>query len=83
MEKIVTRYRPLACSLYDNLEAFATKHDHCTIIFRGEGGEEQIEGVIADLFSNDGVEFLKLDTGKTVRLDYLVEVNGIPMNKSC
>lgn len=83
MEKIATTYQPLACSLYDQLEAFATKRELCKIVFHDDDQEKEIEGTIVDLFSKDGVEFLKLNNGQAIRLDHLVAVNGISMNKTC
>jgi len=84
MEKIETKYQNLACSLYDQLEAFATKRERCHIRYMN-GNEIQImSGIIVDLFSKDGAEYLKLNTSEIIRLDHLVDVNGIPMNtKSC
>jgi Rho-binding antiterminator len=76
-------YQKISCSYYDQLEALATKRTHCVIVFLSEGKEETAEGVITDLFSKEGAEFLQLDKGITIRLDHLVSVNGVPLNFVC
>jgi Rho-binding antiterminator len=84
MENDAVPYRSIACSLYDELEALATKRERCRIEFLADGAPELAEGRISDLFAKDGAEYLKLDSGRVIRLDRLVGVNGIPMNqKQC
>ena len=76
-------YQSLACSLYDNLEALATRKTTCDIVFRVEEKIETITSTIVDIFSNDGAEFLRLENYTVIRLDNLITVNGIEMNSVC
>lgn len=52
-------------------------------MFKEEGNERTAEGIIVDLFARDGAEYLKLDNGTVIRLDYIVSVNGIAQNYAC
>lgn len=48
-----------------------------TVRFRGrDGGVEALEASLVDVFSRDGAEWLRLDSGREIRLDRLVEVDG-------
>lgn len=78
-----TTYQPLACSLYDNLEALATRKTRCVIVYKTENTEHTTESIIVDLFARNGAEFLKLENGIVIRLDELITVNDLPMNKTC
>ncbi|MDD8018036.1 MAG: hypothetical protein PHP42_06655 [Bacteroidota bacterium] len=83
MNKQTTNYQSISCSLYDELEALATKHTNVPIVYKDSTNEMTVKAVIVDLFAKDGAEFLKLNNGTIIRLDHLVTVNGIPMNKVC
>ncbi len=76
-------YQSIACSLYDNLESFATRKTRCIVVYKIKNAEQTTESIIVDLFARDGAEFLKLENGTIIRLDDLITVNGIPMNKQC
>ncbi len=85
---MLTTYIPISCSFYDRLEAWAVRREKVSICFRDiENNAEQIvEGVIVDLFSKEQVEYLQIETGEKIRLDYLISVNNIPLppaDKSC
>jgi len=69
-------YTPISCSLYDFLEAAATKHTVCEIVYAVTGGTETILGRIDDLYSKSGVEYLRLENGFEIRLDALIYFNG-------
>lgn len=76
-------YQSIACSLYDTLEALATRKSDCVIIYKTENREQSVTSRIVDLFSHNGAEYLKLENGITIRLDTLITVNGISMNERC
>lgn len=59
-------YVPIDCTLYDRYEQAATLKQRIRLVLV-DGTEE--EGVITDLFSAEGAEHLRLNTGTTVRLD--------------
>jgi transcriptional antiterminator Rof (Rho-off) len=68
-------YTPLSCSVHDELEALAVRHERVRLVFRDPAGAERhVEGTIADIWSEAGAEYLRTDDGTTVRLDRLVEV---------
>lgn len=84
MKIIETPYQSLACPSYDQLEALATRRTQCTLTYRDGLEIKNTAGIIIDLFSKSGAEYLKLDTLLVIRLDQLIDVNGIPMqSKSC
>lgn len=72
-----TPYHPISCEFHDLLEDLSTLRKRTAIGFRDEGGaDQQRDAVITDVFAREGSEYVALDTGETVRLDRLVEVNG-------
>lgn len=76
------KYQSISCSYYDQLEAYATKRTHCSIVFTEET-EKTTGGIIVDIFAKNGAEYLKLDNGTIVRLDQLISINGIPVSNIC
>ncbi|MFA5834231.1 MAG: hypothetical protein WDA22_12220 [Bacteroidota bacterium] len=76
------KYQSISCSYYDQLEAYATKRTHCSIIY-SDDSEKIIDGVIVDVYAKEGAEYLKLDNGTVIRLDYLLSINGIPVSNIC
>ncbi|HEX7118031.1 MAG TPA: hypothetical protein VF212_04550 [Longimicrobiales bacterium] len=78
-------YRPIACSLHDELEARATLRRECEIRFRVAGAPDEgvARGRVRDIFARDGAEYLVLDDGREVRLDHIVAVDGTPFQRDC
>ncbi|SIN78737.1 hypothetical protein [Chitinophaga niabensis] len=77
-------YQPIDCDYYDRLEAWATMHTICLLVFRDENGEEQtVSGRIEDLYALNKVEYLRMDNGLLIRLDQLLSVNGTPLPGAC
>ncbi len=76
-------YAPIACGLVDELQLRAMRRTPVRVTFLKEGAHGVFEGRIADIRSRDGAEFLLLEEGPTVRLDALVEVDGIPFGAGC
>ena len=70
-------YSPISCEFHDLLETRATTHAVTSVVFRNEAGDiERRSAVLNDVFARNGEEFLVLDSGDTVRLDRLLEVDG-------
>ncbi|MFN2458206.1 MAG: hypothetical protein ABR502_08405 [Chitinophagaceae bacterium] len=70
-------YKPVNCDFYDELEALATMNKTCDIKFKGDNEAiSSLRGRIADLYTEEHVEYLKTDSGVEIRLDKLVEVDG-------
>ncbi len=66
-------YRPISCDLHSEYELLAMHGTPVTVQYLdGEGAEQHFHGRIADLFTRDGAEFMRLE-GKEgvveVRLD--------------
>lgn len=77
-------YQPINCDYYDRLEAWATMHTICLLVFQDEAaGEQQVSARIEDLYTLNKVEYLRLDNGLLIRLDQLLSVNGIPLPGVC
>lgn len=81
MEK---EYTPIACGLYDELELRALRKKIIKLTFQNDKNDNEIiECIIADLFSKDKIEFLKTNDRRIIRLDDVLELDGIIFNKSC
>lgn len=77
-------YKPIACGLYDELELRALRKSKIILSYKNDNKNIlTIECVIADLFSTDKIEYMKTDKGMLIRLDDIIELDGIPFNKSC
>ncbi|MCC8363802.1 hypothetical protein LK996_12035 [Lysobacter sp. A6] len=69
-------YSPINCEFHDVLETRATTRALTSVVFRNEAGEvERRSAVISDVFARNGEEFLVLDSGDTVRLDRLLQID--------
>lgn len=77
-------YTPINCSFYDELEALATLRQKALIKYSEDTVQtKETEGKIKDFFIRDGAEYLLLDTGLEIRLDYIISVNGKVMGNYC
>jgi Rho-binding antiterminator len=77
-------YKPIACGLYDELELRALRKQRVKLTFQNDNKENgKIECIITDLYSKDKVEFLKTSDGNIIRLDDVLELDGVIFNKSC
>lgn len=74
-----SNYKPISCSLYDRFEAYAVKKEKVSLTTT----DEAFEDIIIDLFSKDQIEFLKLKSGKILRLDHIKTINGISVEETC
>lgn len=77
-------YQPIDCNYYDRLEAWATMKTICLLVFLDENDvRQEVSGGIADLYTVNKAEYLRMDNGLTVRLDRLLAVNGVPVPGQC
>lgn len=77
-------YNPISCSLHDELLALATLRQIVQIMWHDfDGNEHQANEKIIDVFSRNAQEFLQLSSGKEIRLDQLVNVDGKSFGKHC
>lgn len=73
-----SQYRPIDCEFHDRLEDLATARRTARISFLDEHDVvQQRDAVIADVFAKQGAEYLATKAGETVRLDRLLEVDGV------
>lgn len=71
-------YEPIDCGFHDELLSWATLRRPVEIAHRNDLGEETvIQGRIADVYTKNGAEFVKLENGDIIRLDMLVRVEEI------
>ncbi len=78
-------YQPISCSFYDELEARATTQHTCTLLYRTEADTPPAtyQGIIADLYIRDKVEYLRLADGFELRLDALLAVDDKELRNYC
>ena len=76
-------YTPVNCDFYDQLEAFSVLRTPCEIMYRDHERKTMAKGRIADLFVLEKVEYMKLDTGLQIRLDNIIQINGIGPSNYC
>lgn len=77
-------YKPISCSVYDQLEALAVQRREVTLQFTDASGAEQLLTTgIKDLQTRDSVEYLITSSGIEIRLDRLHFVNQMPVSGSC
>ncbi len=74
------KYHPLACSLHDHLESFATLGHRVFLKYRSDGIVVEAEDIIVDISGRNGVEYLKLASGIEIRLDDLQQVGDLDFN---
>lgn len=71
-------YQPISCDFHDLLEVHATTRKPVRMVYRDDAGTvNDIDAVITDVFARAGADYLSLNTGATLRLDRLIEVDGV------
>jgi Rho-binding antiterminator len=74
-------YIPIDCSRHDELLALATLRRPCALQAAfPDGGTVDLAGVIEDVYTETGAEYLRLRDGPTVRLDQIHTLNGRPFS---
>ncbi len=73
-------YHPISCDFHDLLEIHATSRKPVPIVYRDDAGNAAtVSAVITDVFARSGADYLSLDSGDTLRLDRLIEVDGVKL----
>ena len=73
-------YHPISCDFHDRLEAHATTRKPARIVFRdADGAVQLLSAAITDVYAKDGADYLTTSTGDTLRLDQLIEVDGVKL----
>lgn len=77
-------YTPIDCNFYDILEANAVLKKVVTIEFMDDSNNVQTtKQRIVDLFIKNKIEFMRLENGLEIRLDYLKSVDGKVLSGFC
>ncbi len=74
------KYEPVSCDYHDQLEAAAVTKKDVELEFDAKGVRQRERGKIADVYTDDGAEFVKLDAGVgsiRVRLDEIVSLREL------
>lgn len=70
-------YTPVSCDFHDQLEAFATLHQDCDLVYHDEANQVvEVSDRIVDVYASNHADFLKLKNGTEIRLDRIISVNG-------
>ena len=71
---LTTPYKPVDTDLVDNLEHYAVDKIRVLVRYReSDGGENELNGLIQEVFTKDHAEFLRMEDGRTMRLDQIIE----------
>ena len=73
-------YNPVSCDYHDQLEAAAMHHNEVRLEFDQNGVRLNQRGTIADVFTEDGAEFISFESGSgsiRIRLDEIISFTDI------
>ncbi|WP_282295791.1 hypothetical protein [Stenotrophomonas sp. PS02289] len=70
-------YVPINCEFHDVLETVAVQRRAVPIVIEENGSMQTLHNRIVDITAHDGVETMRLDDGRIVRLDAIVTVDGV------
>ena len=62
---------------HDKLEELALEKKQCEVIYFSTGGRVAIRGRIEGLYQNGDVAFLQMQSGLEIRLDKVIQVDGL------
>ena len=70
----------MSCDLYEKLEEYAARRRQCDILYRDDVGQTlTIRDRIVSLAVQDKVEYVRLEGGSRIRLDALIELDGMSL----
>lgn len=73
-------YQPISCDIHDAFLSNATLRRQVELsVAQADGQAVSVQGVIADVFTREGAEYLQLKDGQTFRLDRVVAMDGKPL----
>jgi Rho-binding antiterminator len=70
-------YRPISCDYHDELEAAAMHKERVDLEFELEGVTQRERGVVDDVYTADGAEFIRFRTDSSaleIRLDHIISM---------
>ena len=68
-------YSPISCDYHDELEAAAMHKQHVELEFELEGVPQRESGVVEDVFTSDGAEWVRFRAEEgplEIRLDHII-----------
>jgi hypothetical protein len=72
-----TPYKPIDTDLVDDLEHYALDKIHVRLVFLDHSATRtEIRGHIAEIYTKEHQEFLRMTDGREMRLDQLLEVHA-------
>jgi len=79
-----SKYQPINCHFYDELELLAMRRKACSILFLDSNEQQQeINDTILTFKIVDKAEYVILKNNDPIRLDRLVEVDGKVLKGFC
>lgn len=71
-------YEPVDCAFHDELVSWATLQRPVEVVYKNQSGDQvTAQSRIADVFTQDGAEYVRLQNGEVIRLDMLMQVREI------
>lgn len=69
-------YQPIDCNLHDQLESLAVQRTPSRIRYLdADGKEREASGLIEDVYTDEGAEYIRVNGGEVIRLDRLILVD--------
>ncbi|GGD47387.1 hypothetical protein [Pseudoxanthomonas indica] len=73
-------YQPINCEFHDVLESVAVRRTVALIRYLDDDGlQASLQSRIADVYSLQGAEYLRLASGERIRLDQLLSIDGVQL----
>lgn len=77
-------YRPIDCGLHDELQLRAMRGRPVDLRYLAPDGTPRARvDRLVDVFTKAGAEYVDTASGEVIRLDRLVEVDGIAFGRDC
>ncbi len=77
-------YRPIDCGLHDELQLRALRGRPVDLRYLTPNGTPRaLVDRLVDVFTKAGAEYVGTASGEVIRLDRLVEVDGIAFGRDC
>jgi len=71
------KIKSVSCGFYEELELLSMQHRSCVISFEASNGaRSEIRDQIADLYTKEGIEYLRTGSGLELPLTAILEING-------
>ncbi len=70
------KYIPIDCSYHDMIIECIVFKKRLTLVYDNHGSPQTIKTTLLDVFTKNGEEFIKLDSGALIRLDYIISIDG-------